>query len=324
MAAQRYPDLYDGIMAAAPAVYWSEIEVSLFWPQMYMLLTDQYPRECELDAVRNLAIDFCDELDGVRDRIISKPTECLKLFDPFLHVGRRIACAETNTTVPLSRAAAAVSRAAWRGPRRATGEQVWYGPEIGADLTGHYSLLQQPSVANTICDGQGNCKGSVNNLTMWWYRNFAAKDPKFDYTKLTHEEFDRLSHLAKQEFASFIQTDDPDLGPFKKRGGKMMTYHGLVGPRGIPAHSIEDCTANRYRPTPSSRWEARDTTTTKWPCATPTSTPSTASSRSPASTTVSAASGASRLPSLSSCAPGWKTGRRRARCRSTSSRWTGR
>jgi len=228
MAAQRYPDMYDGIMAGAPAVYWSEIETSMFWPQVYMVLTNQFPHGCELDAIRTLAIDFCDELDGVRDYIISNPEECLRLFDPFRYVGTKLACAETNGTLQLSKAAAAVSNATWWGPRTSTGERVWYGPKIGADLTGDYSLLSLPSVANTVCDVNGTCKGEVNDLTMWWYRNFAAKDPKFDYTKLTHEEFDRLSRLAKQEFASFIETDDPDLAAFRDRGGKMITYHGLV------------------------------------------------------------------------------------------------
>jgi feruloyl esterase len=228
MAAQRYPDEYDGIMAGAPAVYWSEIETTMFWPQMYMALTNQFPHECELDAIRTLAIDFCDRFDGVQDYVISDPETCLRVFNPFKFVGLKFICAETNSTIRLSKAAAAVSNATWWGPRKATGESVWYGPEIGADLTGHFSLLGQPSVANTVCDINGTCKGQVNDLTMWWYKNFAAKDPEFDYTKLTHEDFDRLSHLVKEEFASFIETDDPDISDFRDKGGKMITYHGLV------------------------------------------------------------------------------------------------
>lgn len=117
MIAQRYPDAYDGIAAGAPAFYWTEIVPSTTWPQQVLSMLGHFPYNCETDALTAAAITVCDELNGVRDGIISQPGECLSRFDPFRLVGTPINCAQTNGTIRITNAAAVLVNETWHGPQ---------------------------------------------------------------------------------------------------------------------------------------------------------------------------------------------------------------
>ncbi|KAI4793061.1 tannase and feruloyl esterase, partial [Aureobasidium sp. EXF-8846] len=73
MLAQRSPGLFDGILAAAPAIDWPTFVVSAFWAQQRMNQIDAYPSTCELMAFRAAAIEACDSLDGLTDGIVGAP-----------------------------------------------------------------------------------------------------------------------------------------------------------------------------------------------------------------------------------------------------------
>lgn len=63
--ANKYPDDFDGILAACPAVDFSALLVALYWPQLCMNQLGVYPPACHLEAVVAAAVEACDELDGV-------------------------------------------------------------------------------------------------------------------------------------------------------------------------------------------------------------------------------------------------------------------
>ena len=64
--AQRYPNNYDGILAAAPAINWASFLVAEFWGQYLMRAEKYFPPTCEFEAIRAAAIEACDEIDGVK------------------------------------------------------------------------------------------------------------------------------------------------------------------------------------------------------------------------------------------------------------------
>jgi hypothetical protein len=56
MLAQRYPEVYDGIVASAPAINWAEFLPALFYSQLVMNLMSKHPYGCELDALGMLQL----------------------------------------------------------------------------------------------------------------------------------------------------------------------------------------------------------------------------------------------------------------------------
>ncbi|KAH8896061.1 tannase and feruloyl esterase [Thozetella sp. PMI_491] len=221
MLAQRYPDAYDGIIAAAPAVNWVEFYTSTLWPPAYMYLTNQYPMACELTQLTALAVSQCDNLDGMTDGIISDPDACRATFDPFAQVGSSFFCNQTNTTMKISTAAAGVANATWNGPIFSSGEPIWHGFNHGADLS---------TLAPTVCSANGTCSGGPGDglsSILEIMRDFVAKDLTFNFSSFTHQNFDAVYRGYKQNVGSLMETNDPDLRPFRDAGRKIITYHGI-------------------------------------------------------------------------------------------------
>ncbi|OLN93308.1 putative feruloyl esterase-like protein 2 [Colletotrichum chlorophyti] len=220
--AQRYPTAYDGIIAAAPAINWAGVLLSTLWPKVYMDVTGQYPRSCELQQLTSLAVAVCDTLDGVEDGIISDTVSCKEKFDPFSHVGSVFYCSSTGSSAKISRAAASVAQAMWKGPVTAEdGPTYLYGLEIGTDLT---------RGAPTNCTRKGICTGLPNTNVQLLLGYFIEKNPDINSTQISFKHLARAYRSFRQQFDSFLASDDPDLSEFRDAGGKMITFHGLADP----------------------------------------------------------------------------------------------
>lgn len=227
MLAQRYPDAYDGIHASAPAIFWNQLFASTFWPQLVMEMMSYFPYPCELDAVTAAAVDACDGLDGVNDGIISDDSACD--FDPMSVVGTPFFCPDTKTERYISKEAAMIANATWSGPRASDGEFMWYGPNIGSQLTGSTeSLTNDVGLAMTSCSDNGTCTGVPIGLGEVWIQYWVESRTDWSYENMTHEDFERHIHASVQRYESVIGTSDPDLRAFHEKGGKILGYHGMV------------------------------------------------------------------------------------------------
>ncbi|KAI1802668.1 tannase and feruloyl esterase [Daldinia bambusicola] len=237
MLAQRFPNAYNGISAGAPGIYWTNTMLNSFWPEQVMRLTEEYPNGCELDAITAAAVSKCDGLDGVEDGIVQNVDECMEHFNPFDLVGTTADCG--NTTVEITKAAAQVAEATWEGITSSTGENLWPGLSISADLTCNLPRsIGQVCLAATDCTN-GSCTLEHSNPFGWrWISLFIAKDPNFNLANITNEGFVTLLKASRKEYGSIIDTSDPDLSEFKKAGGKIVSFHGLAD-NIIPPKSTE-------------------------------------------------------------------------------------
>lgn len=220
MLAQRYPEDFNGIVANKPAINWDKFFFSNVFAKLTMDVAGQYPLPCELDALSVAVVEACDELDGVKDGIISRPGLCT--FDPRTLTGKAFDCEGVPST--FSNISTEVAYATYTGPRGPHGEFRWYG--FGKDVSLHANGMGPAALECPATSGR--CSAATFHMSDLWLRYFYAKDPSLDLKSLTRERFDDLFLLAVDEYESVIGTSNPELSRFKRAGGKMLTWHGMA------------------------------------------------------------------------------------------------
>lgn len=237
--AQRFPENYDGILSIAPSMNWVSFLVAELWPQVVMNELGVHPPTCELHAITAAAIEACDELDGVKDGLVSAHGQCA--FDPATLVGTQIDC--DGKPHRITSEAATIAAETWQGPRNAAGAIEWpglsheasfYMPEIGP----FGGLVQTDCPPTSPTDGK-KCSGVPFVMSASYIKYLLAKDPAFDVGAVTRKDFFWLLHQSRQEWGSVLDTAYPDLSTFKAAGGKMLHWHGIADQL-IPVNGSKD------------------------------------------------------------------------------------
>lgn len=219
MEAQRFPEDYDGILSACPAINWHRFVPACLWPEVVMLSRSNFVSKAKLDAATTAAIAACDADDGVKDGVVDDPFHCT--YDPQALVGTKVG-GETFTA-----ADAEVIRKIWQGPRRQDGSFMWHGLERGTDLFAYAGTTGSPLTGRPF----------RISLDYWTY--YLAQDARWDWTTLNHAGFEQLWTKSVEQYGAVIGTDDPDLTRFRDRGGKVIIYHGLADQQIPAAGSID-------------------------------------------------------------------------------------
>lgn len=213
MAVQRFPEEYDGLVIAAPAINWDRFIPAELWPQIVMNQELGGPiAPTKLTAVNNDAVAACDAADGVTDGVINDPRKCH--YDPASSVCQ---AGEDPATCLTPQEANAV-RKIWNGPTDSKGtKRLWFGLEPGTSFAG---------LAGTQPFGI-----AVTHETYW-----VRQDPAFDWRTLRESDFEAEFRLSHKKFDHVIGTDETDLHRFDRLRGKVLMWHGesdqLIFPRG--------------------------------------------------------------------------------------------
>ncbi len=221
VAAQKYPGDFDGILAGAPAIYWTKYVIAELWPQVVMNEAGYYPSACEFAAVRDDAVAACDELDGVKDGVISNLAACK--YSPSSLLGKKINC--SGTEVSITPKLVSVVEKIWEGPKTSSGSQLWHGLDIGSPL-------------DTLAATQDG-KGSPFFVAAAWAAYFVKANPGLQLTGLDSAGLRDLFAQSVKQFEAFIDSSDPDLSGLQKSGGKLLVWHGAADNVIFPQDSIQ-------------------------------------------------------------------------------------
>jgi feruloyl esterase len=235
MEAQRYPDDFDGIVAGAPAAYWSPLNAEY---QPWNARSNTAPdgssiiTPAKLPALHQAVIAACDAKDGLADGEIEDPRDCA--FDP-----GSIQCpGATDQPTCLTDAQVQAARRLYGGPRDQRGRRLYPGGEpLGSELQWMPWVATAPG---TPASASIAAQAGENFLR---YLAFPVGRPgsSIEAWRFTDQEFDRLR--AEERDANAL---DPDLRAFRRHGGKLILFHGwadpAISPFGTPAYyqAVED------------------------------------------------------------------------------------
>jgi feruloyl esterase len=211
--AQRFPEDYDGIIAGAPANNRIRQTFAFMWSWTATHNDDGTPilTAAKLALVTKAAVAACDANDALKDGLIEDPRKCS--FD-----AATLACkpgADDSTCLtPAQVEAVKKVHDGVKNPR--TGEQIFTGWPRGSENFGDAAIMGWRQYITDMKE-----PSRVGVLKYWLFN-----DPNWDVRTL---DYDRDFAFANERLPH-LHAVDRDLAPFKKSGGKLISYAGWMDP----------------------------------------------------------------------------------------------
>jgi Tannase and feruloyl esterase len=223
--AQRYSEDFDGIAAGAPALNFT-VQNSFYHAWNALSNSDKSGKAileaAQLPLLHAAVVKACDQLDGDKDGIIEDPRSCR--FDPVV-----LQCASgADGSDCLSAAQVETARKIYAGAHDANGTKlVMAGPMPGSELAWVGVFVPAtpggPILSRTYASDSLRYLLYEQPLPAAWSLN------DFQFTVET---------LQSLKMRGLYDATNPDLSAFRKRGGKLLMWHGWSDQHISPINSI--------------------------------------------------------------------------------------
>jgi len=238
---QKYPGDLDGAMIFWPAITFGTLQMQFGRIARAMDAPGGYLDVAKRRLVYAAALAACDKLDGVADGLVSDARRCRQRFDPRTarYQGRPLRCAgggdagdgclsDAQIRTLWTMATPLVAPAALgSGETQYPGFNVW-----GADLgTRSGDRIADTATQNGFGTEPPAYPGSAGMPFMHvfadqYVKHFVTRDPHATWATLDPGAAGpwqaRLAALS-----GLLDMNQADLGPFNRRGGKILMVHGL-------------------------------------------------------------------------------------------------
>ena len=218
ISAQRFPQDFDGIAVGAPVLAFVDTVIQSLWNGLVMLETPVPPSKMKL--VSDAAYGRCDAKDGLKDGLIDDPRRCD--FDPARDVAQCPAGQDGENCLTPAQTTALKKI---YGGLQVGGKPTHFGQQVGAEALGASFLGtgQMESGWEGWLVARPGERARQHAFGEAFVRYFQPRpDPAMDTAK-----FDFAKDVAKYADArTLLDATDPNLGPFRRRGGKLLMYFG--------------------------------------------------------------------------------------------------
>lgn len=228
MFTQRFPDLFDGVIAQAPAMRVSQgATIAAAWTvQKFLAAAPTEPggtrhlakalSEAQLHRVAREIVDRCDAADGLADGIVGETALCR--INP-----QRLTCPAGGDGC-LSAAQADALAAVMAGPVNRDGRRLYFGwpwdPGIAAPGWRAWTL-------GTATQGDPNARHVTLMSGALGFEFVTPPDPTLTVLNF---DFERDPLRMERFHLVYGTADDVLLKGFQQRGGKLMLVHGMADP----------------------------------------------------------------------------------------------
>lgn len=222
MEAQRFPEDYNGILAGAPANYWTHLLTSALWDsQATTLNPDSYIPSSKVPAIAQAVLAACDANDGVKDGILNDPRKCH--FD-----ASTMQCKGADSDACLTEAQVIALKKLYQGAMNTRGQQIFPGFMPGGE--------EGPGGWPLWITGDAPGKALLFAFDYGYFADMVYDNADWDYKKAN---LDDAVVASDKKFEDVLNSTDTNLKAFQSRGGKLIVYHGWSDAAISPLNSID-------------------------------------------------------------------------------------